>query len=168
MFISKWFLSLFLLANIGFSSVAFALKGDNKEPISIESNAGFYDEKNGVSTYTGEVVIVQGSMRIEADKVVVSLDDTQIEKIVATGRPVKYKQKPSEGKEDMHGHALTAEYYPETKILIMLQEAVVWQGENSTKSERIEYNRMSEVLRAGDNKSAKKRVKIVFQPKGSK
>ena len=50
-------------------------------------------------------------------------------------------------------------------MLIMMQEAVIWQGGNSTASERIEYDRMSEVLKAGDGKSANKRIKVILQPK---
>lgn len=162
---SKWFLAIFMLVNFVFSSAVFALKSDSQQPISIESDAGFYDEKKGISVYTGNVVIVQGTMRLEANKVEVSLDDRAIEKLVATGTPVTFKQSPGEGKEDMKGRALRAEYYPETKILIMLEKAVVWQGGNSTSSDRIEYNRISEVIRAGDNKSANKRVRMIFKPK---
>ena len=47
----------------------------------------------------------------------------------------------------------------------MMNEAIIWQGENSTASERIEYNRISEVIKAGDGKSATKRVRVILQPK---
>ena len=168
MSISKRFLRLFLLVNCICSSAAYALEKDTSQPISIESNAGSYDDKKGLSIYTGEVVIIQGSMRLEADKVIVYLDNREIQKLVATGTPVKFQQTPEAGKEDVHGHSLTAEYYPETKILIMMQQAVIWQGKNSTASERIEYDRASEVLKAGDGKSASARVRVILQPKSGK
>jgi lipopolysaccharide export system protein LptA len=69
------------------------------------------------------------------------MKNREIQKLVATGTPVKFQQTPEEGKEDVHGNALTAEYYPETQLLILIEEAVVWQGKNSTASERIEYDR---------------------------
>ena len=162
---NKWLLPILLLANFILIPVVFALEGDKSEPISIESNSGFYDDKKGVSIYKGEVVIIQGSMRLEADKLVVYLENREIQKMVATGAPVKFKQTPEEGKEEVHGNSLIAEYYPESKLLIMMNEAIIWQGENSTASERIEYNRISEVIKAGDGKSATKRVRVILQPK---
>ena len=162
---NKWFFSVFFLANLALIPVVFAIEGDKSQPISIESNSGFYDDKNGASIYTGRVIVIQGSMRLDADKLVVYLENREIQKMVATGTPVKFKQTPEEGKEDVHGNSLVAEYYPESQLLIMMQEAVVWQGKNSTASERIEYDRISEVLKAGDGKSAKKRVRVILQPK---
>lgn len=165
MSMNKWFLPLFFWVNLVLSPLVFALEDDTRQPISIESNSGFYDDKKGVSIYTGKVVITQGSMRLEADKLVVYLENREVQKMVATGTPVKFKQTPEAGKEDVHGDALIAEYYPETEVLIMMQKAVIWQGDNSTSSERIEYDRVSEVLKAGDGKSANKRVTVVLQPK---
>ena len=165
MSMNKCFLSVFFLLNLALIPLAFALEGDASQPISIESNSGFYDDKKGVSIYKGEVVVIQGSMRLDANKLVVYLENREIQKMVATGTPVKFRQTPEEGKEDVHGNSLIAEYYPETKVLIMLEEAVIWQGGNSTASERIEYDRISEVLKAGDGKSATKRVHVILQPK---
>ncbi len=165
MSINKYLLWVFFWVNLAVMPVAFALKDDNRQPISIESNSGFYDDKKGVSIYRGEVVIIQGSMQLEADKLVVYLENREIQKMVATGTPVKFKQTPEEGKEEVHGHSLEAEYYPEQELLIMMQEAVIWQGGNSTASERIEYDRISEVLKAGDGQSANKRVRVILQPK---
>lgn len=164
MSMNKWFLPVFFLANMILVPVGYALEEDARQPISIESNSGFYDDKKGVSIYKGKVVIIQGSMRLEADKVVVYLDNREIQKMVATGTPVKFKQTPEVGKEDVHGNSLVAEYYPESELLIMMQEAVIWQGKNSTASERIEYDRISEVLKAGDGKSST-RVRVILQPK---
>ena len=166
MSISKWLFPVLLMGvNLAFSPMVIALEGDTAQPVSIESNSGFYDDKKGVSIYTGKVVIIQGSMRIDADKVVVYMKNREIQKLVATGTPAKFQQTPEEGKEDVHGNALTAEYFPETQLLIMIEEAVVWQGKNSTASERIEYDRIAEVVKAGDSGSESKRVHVILQPK---
>ncbi len=160
---SPWY--LFFLLSFVLCSTVSALEGDAVQPITVDSDAGFYDEKKGLSVYTGDVVVIQGSMRLDADKLVVYLENREIQKMVATGTPVKFKQTPEAGKDDVHGHALTAEYFPETQLLILLESAVVWQGENSTKSERIEYDRLREVLKAGDTTSTHKRVHVILQPK---
>ena len=167
MSISKRFSLLFFLANFIASPAILALEKDSSQPISIDSNSGSYDDKKGISIYTGEVIVVQGSMRLEADKLVVYLENREVQKMVATGTPVKFQQTPEAGKEDVHGNSLKAEYYPDTQVLIMTQKAVIWQGENSTKSEKIIYNRISEVLKAGNGQSANARVHIILQPKAA-
>ncbi len=165
MSIIKWlFPGLLWGVNLAFSPLVGALEGDTAQPVTIESNSGFYDDKKGVSIYTGKVIVIQGSMRMDADKVVVYMQNREIQKLVATGAPVKFKQTPEEGKEDVHGNSLTAEYYPETQLLILIKEALVWQGRNSTASERIEYDRISEVVKAGDSSSDTKRVHVILQP----
>jgi lipopolysaccharide export system protein LptA len=47
----------------------------------------------------------------------------------------------------------------------MMQKAVIWQSGNSTASERIEYDRASEVVKAGQVGSSSKRVHVILQPK---
>lgn len=161
---NKGLLTGLFMLSFAYYPMVNALEGDAQEPVSIESNSGFYDDKKGLSIYTGKVIVIQGSLRMDADKVVVHMENREIQKLVATGEPVRFKQTPEEGKEDVHGHALIAEYYPETKLLIMINEAVVWQGNNSTASERIEYDRISAVVKAGDTSSADKRVHVILQP----
>jgi len=85
---NKWFFSVFFSLNIVSIPVSFALEGDASQPISIESNSGFYDDKKGISIYKGEVVVIQGGMRLDANKLVVYLENREIQKMVATGTPV--------------------------------------------------------------------------------
>jgi len=165
MYMNKWLLKILFALMTTFCISAYALESDSKQPITIESDSGFYDDKKGLSTYAGKVIIIQGTMRLDADKVVVYLDNREIQKMVATGAPVKFQQTPEAGKEDVHGNSLIAEYYPETAVLVMMQKAVVWQGGNSTASERIEYDRISEVVKAGQEGSSSKRVHVILQPK---
>lgn len=164
MSINKVFLPALFVMILAISFKVQALGDDANQPVTIESNSGFYDDKKGLSIYTGKVIVIQGSMRMDADKVVVYMENREIQKLVATGKPVKFKQSPEEGKDDVHGHALITEYFPETKLLILINQAVVWQGQNSTASERIEYDRMSQVVKAGNSGSENQRVHVILQP----
>ena len=118
-----------------------------------------------MSVYTGDVIIIQGSMRMDADKVMVYMDDKrEITKLVATGNLVKFKQIPEEGKEAVRGQSLRADYFPARKLLVLKQQAVIWQGDNSTASEYIEYDREQELIKAGDKVVTNKRVHVILQP----
>ena len=95
-----------------YSTTSCALESDKDQPITIDSNTATYDDATGTSIYTGSVVSIQGSMRVESDKLVVYFKDGEAEKLVFTGNRAKFKQTPSEGGKDITGEALTGEYYP--------------------------------------------------------
>ncbi len=152
-----------LLGSQPLIAVADELEQPLDDAITLESDAGFYDEKQGLSIYTGQVVIKQGNMTLEADKVSVFSKDRDIYKLIATGKPVKFTQTPEEGKEDVHGHSLVMEYKTKIRVLIMTQQAQVWQGENSTASERIVYDRISEIIKAGDESLVNQRVHVILR-----
>ena len=51
---------------------ALALTGDTDQPIHIESDQQSLDMQGNIVTFTGNVVVTQGSIKINADKVVVT------------------------------------------------------------------------------------------------
>jgi len=160
---NKGLLALFIYSLAVFP--VFALEGDTKEPMTLESNSGFFDDQKGLSVYTGDVIIIQGSMRMEADKVIVYMDkQREITKMVATGNFVTFQQTPEDGKDIVHGKSLKADYFPATKLLVLKKQAVMWQGDNSTASEYIEYDRANELIKAGDVSVSNKRVHVILQP----
>jgi lipopolysaccharide export system protein LptA len=142
-----------------------ALESDSEQPIYIDSNTATYDDRKQTSVYTGNVVTVQGSLRVDSDKLVVYLKDGVIDKLVATGNKAKFEQLPQKGKEKIKGEALIGEYYPEKNLLILKQEAVVWQGGNKSASDLIRYDSKNSLIKAGEKSSDSKRVHSVFKPK---
>jgi len=151
---------------LGLYSVgAFALESDKDQPINIDSNTATYDDATGTSIYTGSVVSVQGSLRVESEKLVVYFKDGEAEKLVFTGKKAKFKQTPKEGDDDITGEALTGEYYPKKNLLVLIDEATVWQGNGTYSSNLIEYDSKSSVVKAGETSSDAKRVHVTLQPK---
>ncbi len=148
-----------------FSVSAFALESDARQPITIDSNQATYDEKKAVSIYTGNVILVQGSLRVKSDKLIVYLQGGDVRKLVASGKPARFRQIPAPGKDEIKGKALTAEYYPDKELLILLKDAVVWQGNNTYTSEIIKYDSKNAIVKAGEQSSDSKRVRVILQPK---
>jgi len=145
--------------------LAFGLETDAEQPVYIDSDNAVYDEKAQVSTYTGNVVAKQGSIRIDADKLVVYLNGGEITKLVATGKPSKFEQLPAVGKDKMYGEGLVNEFYPDKNLLIFMQNASVWQGDAKQSSDHIEYDTKNSLLKAGESRSDGKRVHSVIKPK---
>ncbi len=148
-----------------YCGAVLALESDSEQPVYIDSDAAIYDEKSEISTYTGKVVATQGSIRIDADKLVVYLKEGVITKLEAFGAPSRFKQLPAEGKEEMHGEGLINEFYPEKNLLIFKKNASVWQGDAKQSSEYIEYDTKNSLLKAGESSSDGKRVRSVIKPK---
>jgi lipopolysaccharide export system protein LptA len=146
-------------------AAAHALATDSEQPITIDSNTATYDDKASVSIYTGDVISIQGSIRVNSDKLVVHFVDGDAEKLVFTGNPARFKQTPSPGKEDIIGDALIGEYYPKKNLLILKEKATVKQGNGTYKSDYIEYDINTSLVKAGDTSTDSKRVRVTLQPK---
>jgi lipopolysaccharide export system protein LptA len=149
------------------SATSFALESDKDQPINIDSNTATYDDAAATSIYTGKVISVQGSMRVESDKLVVYFVNGEADKLVFTGNKAHFKQSSKNGdkEKDITGEALTGEYYPKKHLLILIKEGVVWQGSGTYTSDHIEYDTQTSIVKAGEATSDAKRVHVTIQPK---
>jgi lipopolysaccharide export system protein LptA len=154
-----------LLMSMLYSSAGFALKSDGDQPIVIDSNTATYDDAKAISTYTGNVISIQGSIRVNSDKLVVYFIKGEADKLVFTGNLAKFKQTPNEGDQDIIGEALTGEFYPKKNLLVLIDKATVWQDNGVYSSDYIEYDLKTSLVKAGEKESAGKRVHVVLQPK---
>jgi lipopolysaccharide export system protein LptA len=154
----------FLLFALHSASV-FALESDGDQPIIIDSDSATYDDAKAISTYTGNVISIQGSIRVNSDKLVVYFINGEADKLVFTGNLAKFKQTPNEGAHDITGEALTGEFYPKKNLLILIDKATVWRESGVYSSDLIEYDLKTSLVKAGEKASADKRVHVVLQPK---
>jgi lipopolysaccharide export system protein LptA len=148
-----------------YSPGLLALESDADQPINIDSNTATYDDGTATSTYTGNVISVQGSIRVNSDKLVVYFVEGEADKLVFTGNKAKFKQTPNEGEDDITGEALTGEYYPKKNLLVLIDQATVWQGNATYTSDLIEYDSKRSIVKAGEKSSDAKRVHVLLQPK---
>ncbi len=146
-------------------STAWGLASDAEQPIVIDSDTASYDDKADISIYTGNVISVQGSIKVHSDKLVVYFVEGEADKLVFTGNKAKFRQKPNEGDEDITGEALTGEYYPKKNLLILINEGTVWQGNTTYSSDYIQYDIKTSLVNAGEKTSDSKRVHVIVKPK---
>ena len=166
---NPFFLLLFSALSLLLAThTALALQSDADQPITIDSNTATYDDALGTSTYAGNVISVQGSIRVASDKLVVYLKNGEAEKLVFTGKKARFRQKPDEGGDDIVGEALTGEYYPKRNLLVLIDQATVTQGNATYASEFIEYDIKSSLVRAGEKSSDAKRVHVILKPNSQK
>jgi lipopolysaccharide export system protein LptA len=73
-------------------SSAYSLPDDRNQPIEIQANSADRSTKTGITTYTGNVDMKQGSIHVTADVVVLNSENNELSKIVATGKLATYEQ----------------------------------------------------------------------------
>lgn len=146
---------------------AAALESDRQQPVYIEADSVDIDEGSGVSVYKGNVVLTQGSIHINANLVTVTHQESG-DKLIAEGQPVTFEQQPDAGKPLVKGRAQRTEYQTDSEILLMIGDAVLIQGKDSFKSDRIIYDRSKAVVKAGAAAQGSGRVKITIDSPGQK
>lgn len=164
MFQIRLLLSAALLS--GLVTQAWALRSDRKQPIDIKANRVEVDQKTQTSHYIGNVHLVQGSLKIDADDVVVYMVKGKLNKIVITGNPARFQQQPENQKDIVNSQALNMEYYAGQERLLLRHHAEVNQGPNHFRGDFIEYDTLTSTVKANKGMNSKSRVHAIIQPSG--
>ena len=144
--------------------VTWGLSSDRNQPIHIEADKATLDEITGVSIYSGNVLLRQGSLKLEASRMTVYLKNKQVEKVVLAGQPASYTRRSDGEEKDQHAVADNIEYQAISQRIILLGNARIWQDEaEEFSSDRIEVNLKDNTLNAGGN-GPDGRVRIILQP----
>ncbi len=158
---------LVLAAFLVFPSLSHALSSDRDQPMMIEADRVELDDAKGVSIYTGNVRVTQGTLVLTGDRMVVHNKGNDIDKVLMDGNPATYKQRPDGKDQDVHAHSKRMEYYTNPQHIILLGEAVVNQAGDVLRSERIVYDVVKDQVNAGTDQPDD-RVIITIQPKPKK
>ena len=155
------------------SNAVFALPSDRQQPINLVADKATFNEKTGVNTYTGNVIIDQGTMRLQAGTIVAQLNaNKQIQTITATGSPARFQQKTDAAKGLAKGNAQKIVYNAESGIITLTGNAFLEQDGSSIKGAVLRYSMNKgdiEALGTPNNSgSSNGRVQMVIPPSASK
>ena len=155
------------------TSSALAERADREKPIQLEAQKVTVDDAKKIQILEGDVVLTQGTLVIQADRVIVTEDQYGFQKGVAFSAKDKlatFRQK-REGKEEfIEGEAERIEYNTRNEVAELFHRAWVKSGEDQMKGDYIWYDSISEkyLVTAGeshDPKGPPARVRAVIQPK---
>lgn len=161
---NKLSLKLALVASLLAASLpATALTGDTDQPIHIESDQQSLDMQGNVVTFTGNVVVTQGSIKINADKVVVTrpADQKGKEVIDGYGNPATFYQMQDNGKP-VKGRASKMHYELANDFVVLTGNAYLEQLDSNIKGDKITYLVKEQKMQAFSDKG--KRVTTVLVP----
>ncbi len=157
-------LPLLLLLLLGIANDrAMALPDDRQQPIRIRADQAIRDEKLGTTVYSGNVIMDQGSLHIEADRVTIYRLVEEADKIVAEGKPAHLQQRPEEGKGLMHARAGIIEYYKAEDRVHMRDDARIEQDGSTVRGNTIDYYIEQQLVKADSDASQEdSRVEVVI------
>jgi len=142
---------------------ALALKSDSDKPVNIDSENQALDMQGNVATFTGKVVVTQGTIKITADKVVVTRPGGDSNKTIvdAYGTPATFYQMQDNGKP-VQGHAQKMHYELAKDLVELTGNAYLEQLDSNVKGDRITYLVKEQKMQAFG--STGKRVTTVLVP----
>ncbi len=161
----KWLtIAVMLSLSGGLPMVSHALSTDRDKPVRIEANSAKLDEKKGFSRYEGNVNLQQGSLELHGDSMTVYSNGRSVTKVIVTGSPARFSQRPDGKSADLNAEAGRMEYNKTNEHIILTDGARIWQqGGNEFASDHINYDIRNNIVNAGgDNKE--NRVSITLQP----
>ena len=166
-----------LMMSLGFCvslSASFSVKAesaDRDKPIELEADTVTVNDAKKTSTYTGKVILTQGTLIIHADKLIVREDKEGFQHSTSTGNPTTFKQKREGKNEYMEGSAQRIEYDGRMDKVQLYTKAWVKRGEDIVYGDYISYDANAEYAEVvGGQKTesggtSSGRVKAIIQPK---
>jgi lipopolysaccharide export system protein LptA len=165
---------LVIVAGTGFA--AHAERADRDKPVNLEADRVTVDDANKVHIYQGNVQLVQGTLVIRTEKLVVTQDAEGFQKGIAYGGAdglARFRQKREGVDEFVEGEAERIEHDDKAEKTQLFSRAYVKSGQDQVRGQYIVYDGMTEHYLAtsgpdGTNAAATgkpDRVRAVIQPK---
>lgn len=150
-----------LLALPLLSSMATAKTTDFEQPIDVKADRSEFNDKEGIQTLSGNVVITQGSMVIEASSIMVKLKNNKLSSIDGKGSPIKFQQENDDG-ELVTGECQHIVYNAEDGQLTLSGSATLSEPKQNLRSDRIVFDSISQTVVAEGGETG--RVIVTIQP----
>jgi lipopolysaccharide export system protein LptA len=152
------------------SFAAQAEKADKEKPTELEANRMSADEVRRLNIFDGNVVLVKGTMRVLAERIVVRQDPEGYQYATATGKPVRFRQRqdprpPEKEGVWLDGEALRIEIDERASTVKLFENARVNRGGDQVAGNYILVDQTSEFFSVSAGKDGDQRVKMIIQPK---
>jgi len=152
-------------------AMAFGEKADRDQPTQVEANRMSADDARRLNVFEGDVVVTKGTIRLNAERLVVRQDAEGFQLATATGKPARFRQRqdPKPGEKEgiwIEGEALRIELDDRNQKIELFDKARVSRGGDEVAGDYIFVDQRSEFYQVSSGKGpAKGRVKAVIQPK---
>ena len=154
---------LIILAVLFFTSLAFALPEDAKQPIEIEVKSVTVDETTGFNEFRGNAEVKQGSLLLFAELIQVQTNSDGVETMIAKGtleKPAKYIQSQENQARFIEATATLITYNVNEGMIFLVGNAHLVQGFDSFSGDTLEYDINNNKVNAKGSEDNTQRVKF--------
>ncbi len=149
---------LFILISVAASVPAYALTDDSKKKLYIYADASDHNYKTGVTVFSGNVKMTQGTTHLTAERVITkSNQQNAIEEAIAYGdqQLAHYWTTLKIGEPEIYAEAKVIKFYPLINNIILENEVLIRQGKNSFQGQLILYNRAQQTITVPASKNGR-------------
>lgn len=129
-------------------AAALALPEDRNQAIEITADRAVRDERAGYTVYSGDVVLSQGSLKIQAGRLTIFHDRKAADSIVAEGSPARMQQQPAPDQELVTASASKIVYVKSREQVLLSGGASIEQEGAVVTGDSIEYLMAEQRVRA--------------------
>ena len=141
-----------------------ALDNDREQSIEVEADRLEVREQENISIYEGNVKLIQGSLNIRSDRLIIHFNDAnELTLIEMTGQPASLRQLDND-QQEMLGEALEIDYIASSSVLELRRSALFTHVGDLIKGELIRVNTLTNGIEAGGT-SSDERVKMIIKPR---
>lgn len=156
------------LLAVGMSVPALAEKADREKPVHLEADNVTLDDIKKVSVFDGNVMLIQGTLMLRADRLEARQNGDGLQNVFAKGSPVSFRQKREGVEEYIEGFANQVEYDNVESILRLVGDARLRKGSDEIRGSQITYDAKTEfykVIGQQGAPGANGRVRVIIRPK---
>ncbi|HLP98405.1 MAG TPA: lipopolysaccharide transport periplasmic protein LptA [Sideroxyarcus sp.] len=153
------------------AAAAGADTADREKPIHLEADRVDISEQQQVSVFSGAVKLTQGTLVVQADKIVVTQDKHGYKHLTATGRLASFRQRHEGTDEYMEGYGERIEYDTRAEKVDFYVRARVKREQDDVQGDHISYDTRTEAFQVvgrpgmDPDSPSDGRVRAVLQPK---
>lgn len=155
-----------LVLGIGLAATgdAGARSSDRNQPMDLQSDQSSCGvDDTGACTFTGNVEISQGTLRISAAQATLHRVDGDVSRAVLTGSPVILRQELDDG-TPMTARAAQVDYDLRSEVVVFTGGVNIEQPRGTLSGERVVYNMITGQIEGGGEGAGRVRMRIL--PRG--
>ncbi len=142
-------------------SHAHARSDDSEQPIHISADTAELNDKTGVSIYTGNVEMIQGTTILRGDKITVYTQDNEVQRMIALGDLATYQETNDDG-DIVYAESEKMIHNAKEKKIELFRRAKITELDNVIRSDYIKYMTALGLMDTGTKSD---RVNITIMPK---
>ena len=128
------------------TQTTLALESDRDQPADIQADDTEINFKTGTRTFINNVIAIQGTLRLKADKLIAIYEEGALKQATMWGDLARFRQRPDGKPDDVEGSARKMIVNQQANTITLLGKATLQQGPDTARGETIIYNMATDTL----------------------